>query len=212
MDIQWLEDRLESELQRQGALPRESEENAREGCPPTVVAPVVGPTGEKIWLGSAPPEEDEVRREDKEAVGSEDEQRPSGEKDVMPVATSDAAPLAAGPQGPGGHAGAEGQQLWEAIDKRIGQQIDGVEQRLSSVVTSSLSEFSASQREMMKHRNTLTKQVHDEAPFQRDVQRDLSARLDILSESTGRLGQHQTGPTRRKERKTVSQAAPGVSG
>lgn len=60
----------------------------------------------------------------------------------------------------------------------------------------------------MQHLSTLTKQVHEEAAFQRDVHREVSARLDTLSESAGGLGHQRAGPTRRKERRTESQASP----
>lgn len=143
------------------------------------------------------------------AAGNENEHGLPGEDDGMSVAASDAGPQATGPQGPYIPTRAEGQQLWEAIDKRIGQQIEGVEQRLSSVLSSSLSEISSSQREIMKHLNTLTKQVHEEVAFQRDVHREFSARLDTLSESAGGLGHQRAGPTRRKERKTEGQGGPG---
>lgn len=46
LDSQWLAERLESELQRHGALPPDPGEGARGGCPPTMVAPAVGPFGE----------------------------------------------------------------------------------------------------------------------------------------------------------------------
>lgn len=57
----------------------------------------------------------------------------------------------------------------------------------------------------MKHLSTLTKQVHEEAAFQRDVQRELSSRLDVLSESAGGLGQGRAGPAKKRERRLEPQ-------
>lgn len=207
VNSQWLEERLESELKRQGAL-----------VPPTLIAPAVGPAGEEVWPRGVEPQD-----QGDQAVGSQAADSDAGEEDhgdnleddVMSLATSDAGSRAAGPQVPNKVMPQPGgPSFWNAVDQKITAQMNGVEQRLSTVLTTSLSEIATSQRDMMKHLTNLTKQVHDEAAYQRDVQREFSTRLDVLTESASGWAQatHGGPPTRRKERRASPPEAPRDTG
>lgn len=148
-----------------------------------MIAPAVGPSGEEIWPAASPVKQEKTDgvNPGEEALGAEEEH--SGGDDgnqlddeCMSAATSDACPHAAGPdvrgEVVGPLSGVMGGQteFWDAAGMRIGNKIEGVE-RLPSVLSSSLAEISSSQREMMQHLSSLTRQVREEAAFQRDVQR-----------------------------------------
>lgn len=198
VNSQWLEERLESELQRQGAM-----------VSPTLLAPAVGPAGEEVW-----PQDVAAPLSPGAHDAREDAEGDSEDSAGMSVATSEVGSQAAGPPNMGGAGAVSDPSFWAAVDQKIGDQISGVEHRLTTVLSTSLTDIAASQRDMMKHLAGLTKQVHDEAAYQRDVQREFSTRLDELTESAGGRAQATRGtpPTRRKERRTESSEAPRVAG
>lgn len=94
----------------------------------------------------------------------------------------------------------------ERIEQRVDLKIHAVESRLTDVLRVSLADISASQREMMAHLSKMTASMHQEAAYQRDVQRELHGRINGLQDEV-RGGRASGFKKRLKEKEVAAEGA-----